>query len=80
MIAKRFDNVDWVPKPIHLKPFLLTSSLTDADFIQKVSNKKLQESYITNMHKLAIAQLKQACTDLLQEIITFTVCDEVKGW
>ena len=30
--VKRFDNVDWVPKPIRLKPFLSTSGLTDADF------------------------------------------------
>ena len=76
--AKRFDNVDWVPKPIRLKPFLSTSGLTDTEFIQEVSDeeKKLQESYITNMrklmHKLAVEQLKQARTELLQEIITFT--------
>ena len=76
--AKRFDNVDWIPKPICLKPFIAAPDLADTEFVWKITEERmnLQSQYITKMrdlmHKLAMEQLKNAHFALLNELVNFT--------
>ena len=77
--TKKFDDPDFIPKPIRLKPFILnSSSLPDTDFFQKAieTESNLQKAYQTNMTDLmksmAIEQLRITKTALLDDLVLFT--------
>ena len=76
--AKRFDNADWIPKPIRLKTFIAAPDLADTEFVRKITEEEmnLQSQYVSKMrdlmHKLAKEQLKNARLALLDELVNFT--------